>query len=126
MKTKYWIVLFVFLVAVAALVHLFISRTQTPNPIATIYQDRIPIATIILKEVDEAHEIKVTTEDGNKNIVLVEPGKISVRYATCPDQICVMQGPISNSARPIICLPHRLSIEITDCLDTGVDVVAGT
>ena len=126
MKTKYWIIIFVFLIIVACLAHFLISRSQTITPIATVYQNSVPIATIYLDEVEEPHEISVTTEDGNVNIVLIEPGQISVRYATCPDQICVMQGPISNSARPIVCLPHRLIIEITDGLDIDIDVVAGT
>jgi hypothetical protein len=126
MKTKYWILTFVLLVVVASIVHLLISRSETEGPVATVYQDSVPIATIYLNEVEESHEINVTTEDGNVNIVLVEPGQISVRYATCPDQVCVLQGPISNSARPIVCLPHRLSIEITDGSETDIDVVAGT
>jgi len=126
MKTKYWILIFAFLVVAASVTHFVMSRTQTISPVATVYQNSVPIATIYLEEVVESHKIEVTTEDGNKNIVLVEPGRISVRYATCPDQICVDQGPISNSARPIVCLPHRLSIEITDGLDIDIDVVAGT
>ena len=126
MKTKYWVIIFIFLVVVASVIYFFMSQTQTESPVATVFQDRVPIATIYLNEVEEAHEIKVTTEDGNVNIVLIEPGQISVRYATCPDQICVMQGPVSNSARPIVCLPHRLTIEITDGLDIDIDVVAGT
>jgi len=126
MKTRYWIIIFAFLVVAATGAYVWMSMQQTQNPVATVYQDRTPIATINLEEVEEPHEIKVTTEDGNINIILVEPGQISVRYATCPDQICVMQGPISSSARPIVCLPHRLSIEITDGADMDIDVIAGT
>ena len=126
MKTKYWIIIFAFLVVAAAGAYVWMSMQQTQSPVATVYQDRTPIATIHLNEVEESHEIKVTTKDGNINIVFIEPGQISVRYATCPDQICVKQGSISNSARPIVCLPHRLTIEITDGLDIDIDVVAGT
>jgi hypothetical protein len=125
MKTKSWIIIFIVVIIAALSVQLFVLSSETVSPIATIYQDRVPIAVIYLDDVEEAHEINVTTDDNNKNIVLVEPGQISVRYATCPDQVCVLQGPISSSARPIVCLPHRLSIEITDAPDEDVDIVAG-
>ena len=38
--------------------------------------------------------------------------KISIIDANCNDQICVNQGPISNTITPIICLPHKIIIKI--------------
>ena len=51
-------------------------------------------------------------EEGGSNTVQVEKGRIRVSEADCPDQICVNQGWISGGAVPIVCLPHRLMIEI--------------
>ena len=67
----------------------------------------------------------LTLEDGRgRNTVLVERGRICVSEADCPDQICVKQGWISDGTVPIVCLPHRLVIEITG--DGGdVDGAAG-
>ena len=42
----------------------------------------------------------------------MEKGRIRVSKADCPDQICANQGWISDGAVPIICLPHKLMIEI--------------
>ena len=55
----------------------------------------------------------VEDSDGGYNIVEVEPGRIRVSEADCPDQVCVRQGWIATSAAPVVCLPHGLVIEIT-------------
>lgn len=32
--------------------------------------------------------------------------------ADCPDQVCVHAGWLTDSAAPIVCLPHRLVIRL--------------
>ena len=47
----------------------------------------------------------------------VEPGRICVLDADCPDHVCMHRGWISDEREPIVCLPHQLVIEFTD--ETG-------
>lgn len=56
-------------------------------------------------------EIEIENERG-KNIVKIEAGKVNMIYADCPDQYCVFHAPIHDSYEPIVCLPHRLVVEI--------------
>ena len=42
----------------------------------------------------------------------MEQGRIRVSQADCPDQVCVDQGWIADGTVPIVCLPHKLVIEI--------------
>lgn len=42
----------------------------------------------------------------------VEPGRIRIVSATCPDQVCVRQGWISDSTVPVVCLPNQVIVEI--------------
>lgn len=78
---------------------------------ARITRDGILLEEIDLSRVDEPYSIAL--EDGSGlNTVLVEPGRIRISEADCPDQICVNQGYISDSTVPIVCLPHRLMVEI--------------
>ena len=79
--------------------------------IAVISVNGEELERIDLSKVRKAYDIDVTTEYGH-NIVHVEPGAISVTEADCPDQICVFQGKLTGSGIPIICMPHRLVIEI--------------
>ena len=54
------------------------------------------------------------------------PGGIRVSFADCPDQICVDQGWLSGGRIPIVCLPHRLVIELVEGGDDeAFDAVSG-
>ena len=112
------------LLLAAVLAHLLLAHFTRAGVIATIYQHGILIETINLDRAGDPYIIVIVGEDGAQNVVLVERGRISVSSANCPDQICVRQGPIADGTVPIVCLPHRLVIEITQGPD-GFDVAAG-
>ena len=46
------------------------------------------------------------------NLISVIDGKITMEAADCRDQICVNHKPIMAERESIICLPHKLVIEI--------------
>lgn len=46
------------------------------------------------------------------NIVTIRGGKVSVESADCRSQVCVDHRPVSRSGESIICLPHKLVVEI--------------
>lgn len=54
-----------------------------------------------------------------ENHLIVENGQAYLKDADCPDKLCVRQGAISRRGQSIICLPHKVVIEITD--DVGTD-----
>ena len=60
---------------------------------------------------DKDATITVTTDLGS-NTVLVSNGAVSVIDADCPNHDCIQQGEISNTNQQIVCLPHKLWIEI--------------
>lgn len=47
-----------------------------------------------------------------RNVLLVEEDSCRVIEADCPDQIDVLQGKIYDVGEMLVCLPHRLIIEI--------------
>ena len=112
MKTR--VILFLLLAAVAASAAWLLLRDgDTDAPTARILRDGVLLEVIDLDRVAEPRSF--TLEDGSgTNTVQVERGRIRVSAADCPDQVCVKQGWISGGAVPIICLPHRLTIEIVD------------
>ena len=122
MKNK--VILFLLLGAVAAsAAYLLLQRESVPAPVARITRDGALLEEIDLDKVDKPYSF--TLEDGRgSNTVQVDQGRIRIAEADCPDQICVNQGWISNGAVPIICLPHRLMIEIVDG-GGGLDGAAG-
>ena len=122
MKNK--VILFLLLGAVAAsAAYLLLQRESVPAPVARITRDGALLEEIDLDKVDKPYSF--TLEDGRgSNTVQVDQGRIRIAEADCPDQICVNQGWISNGAVPIICLPHRVMIEIVDG-GGGLDGAAG-
>ena len=73
---------------------------------------------ILLHEVDledpgmESQTFHILGEHGEENVVRVEHGRVCMESASCPDQVCVNQGYISNSALPIVCLPNKVIVTI--------------
>ena len=122
MKNK--VILFLLLGAVAAsAAYLLLRRESVPAPVARITRDGALLEEIDLDKVDKPYSF--TLEDGRgSNAVQVDQGRIRIAEADCPDQVCVNQGWISNGTVPIICLPHRLMIEIVDG-GGGLDGAAG-
>ena len=47
------------------------------------------------------------------NIAVIENGSVYMKYATCPDKLCMHQGKIHDSSKKIICLPNKVVIEVT-------------
>ena len=112
MRTK--VIVFCLLAAVAASVAwLLFCGESTGAPTARILRDGVLLEEIDLDQVDEPRSLVLEDESGS-NTVQVERGRIRISAADCPDQVCVKQGWISGGAVPIICLPHRLTIEIVD------------
>ncbi|MBQ1371696.1 MAG: NusG domain II-containing protein [Oscillospiraceae bacterium] len=104
-----------------------LSRVQTGH-IANLYQNAVCIRSIDLSSVREAYSFCVTDGNGYCARIEVEPGRIRVAEANCPDRICVQTGWISNGLRPIVCLPARLCIQMENAAreeENGIDAVIG-
>ena len=121
---RFWLAAFAALILLSSLSMLFMRRSAGGS-VAVITQDGAEIQRIDLSEVKESYEIKVTNPSGGYNLVLVEPGAISVIEASCPDHVCIAQGKISDSLRPIVCLPNKLMITISGGETPDIDSVSG-
>lgn len=87
-------------------------KNAVQSGIAMIYQDGTLLETINLNSVAKGYTLRVDGDNGAYNIIDIQPGKIGIIEASCPDQICVHTGYISGSVTPITCLPNHLIIKI--------------
>ena len=110
-KTRTWIILFAALLAAAALFWWLLGRRSTDSTTVQIIHDGQVIREIDLAGVKEPYEFVWEDAAGNRNLIRVEPGRIRVTEANCPDRICVEHGWLSRELPPIVCLPHRLMIQ---------------
>ena len=56
-------------------------------------------------------EIEIKTDKG-KNIVWIHDNCVEMKEADCPDKYCVKQGKITKTRQNIVCLPHKIVVEI--------------
>lgn len=57
--------------------------------------------------------VEVSTDFGN-NTVVIKKGKVTVSRADCPDGYCVSHIAVDSAGETIVCLPHRVVIEIRE------------
>lgn len=67
----------------------------------------------------ENRTIEVVSETGYNKVVL-ENGMVSMVEADCPDQYCVEHNAISKTNETIVCLPHKLVVEVLAPVEDGV------
>ena len=111
-STKFWIIIISIVLIVSMIAALAVYFLHGTGNIACIYQDGALIRRIPLDTVTAPYSFDVTWENGEKNTITVEKGRICVSSAECPDQIRVHTGWISDGITPIVCLPNHLSIRI--------------
>jgi hypothetical protein len=97
----------------------YIYRYQTPIDAVKITINGKEYATYPLNQ-DQTIQIK---NDYGENTIIISQGSVYMEYATCPDQICVKHSPLPQSTTPIICLPHKLVVEITGIQDS-IDLIS--
>ena len=64
---------------------------------------------------------RIEFSDGGYNVIAIADGYASVTEASCPDQICVHHNHIRYSGETIVCLPHKLVVEVRGGEDNGID-----
>lgn len=122
MKTRTWILILGALLVISLALSLWLFL-RPAGQIANIYRDGVCILSIDLSTVTEPETYTFTDKAGT-NVILVEPGRIRVQEADCPDQVCVKSGWLQDSAAPIVCLPHRLVIRLEASAPLAVDAIA--
>lgn len=95
-----------------------------PAVMAQIYQRGVLVKQIPLDRVGEPFSFPLKGENGAENTISVERGRIRVSHASCPDQVCVRQGWISDDSVPVVCLPNQVVIQISGG-DSDVDATTG-
>ena len=105
MKTR-WMVLILVLVCLTALGFLLLRPRGGLR--AEIWLDGVLVETVDLSALTEPVEIPV----GGHVTVLAEPGRVRILHSDCPDKLCEKMGWSSSPAKPLICLPNRVTVVV--------------
>ena len=118
---KHDLILLAVFILIAAILFLMLNRTdKTEGDYVYITLDNIEYATIPL---DKDTVLSIDSDKG-KNTVVVSDKEVYVESADCPDQICVNHEAIGYDKETIVCLPHKLVIEICSEKEADVDAIS--
>ena len=95
--------------ALLMLLVLQINRGEEGNRIQVILDGKI-YGTYSL----EKNQVIEIEEGSLYNKIRVEDGKAYMEEANCPDGYCEEQGKISRHTQTIVCLPHKLVVEVLE------------
>lgn len=104
------IILLVILIAVAVVAMLAFRIKKTEGYSIEIIHSGEVIHTMSLEK-DDTYVFK--TEAGT-NTIVVRDGEAYVIDADCPDKICEEYKPVSRVGESIICLPHKLVVQVVE------------
>lgn len=123
-KTRTWIVIIAAAALVLAAASALLLTKKAEGAVVQIIQGETVIREIDLSKVAREYSFVVEYPGGGSNTITVQPGRICVSEADCPDRICVHQGWLTDEPVPIVCLPHRLVITLKDPAPSGSDTVS--
>lgn len=104
------IIMLILLVAAGILGFISVKGLMKKGGSARVSVDGKVVKTVSL---DDEGEYRIEGKDGGYNLLIVKDGEAYLKEADCPDKLCVKQGHISKEGETIICLPHKVVIEIT-------------
>ncbi len=116
MKFKIGDIILMFILFLLSLIPtlLLYNRASLDQPVsATIQVNQNVIQEIDLTDPDELKMVEIPEIACNEDGVEIKNRAVRIRDSSCPDQICVQTGFISEPNQVIICLPHRVVIELT-------------
>ena len=105
-------------VAVLVIVAVALAAATAANALGSAVDAR----TAVIQDADgntltmplSQDDVLTVASSAGTNVIEVQAGKVRVSEADCPNQDCVDQGWISNAGQQIVCLPHKLVVNITD------------
>ncbi|MGK0605395.1 NusG domain II-containing protein [Enterococcus gilvus] len=106
------IILLLVLLSFAPVVVFSLNRASSSTQEAVLSVDGEEIKTFDLSDKSQNYTYRYEEKDGDYNLIEVKDGRIRIKEADCGDQICVRRGWIDQSGETIVCLPHKLLIEI--------------
>lgn len=110
MKIKKDILLIAIIVIIALLffllIHFFIKKDGSMVVV------KINGAIQYKGSIYQAKELVVNGYQGGSNRIVIQDGYVYMADADCPDKLCEHMGKINKIGENIVCMPHRVVVEI--------------
>ena len=118
-KADFGILTALFLLGIILSIFIFRPENEEPGKLEVRQNGKV-ILTLPLNR-DTVKTIK--TETGSYNTFSLQNGRVAMNDADCNDHTCVDTGEIGNVGESIVCLPHRLVLQITAADGNAPDAI---
>ena len=98
---KVWLIVILGIAAVCVVAMVLLYGQRQTGGMVQITQNGTVVGTL-----------RVDSDNGGYNLVVIENHTVRVAEASCPDQVCVRHGATDQTADPIACLPNGLVVEV--------------
>ena len=122
-KAKNDIILVAVILLIAAIGLLLVNITRQDGAFASVKIDGEETARYSLSD---NNTVEILTGDNGEysKTLVIENGRAYISESNCPDKICAGHKPVCYKGETIVCLPHKVVIEIvSDSSDSGLDAV---
>ncbi|CUX41142.1 NusG domain II-containing protein [Clostridium sp. C105KSO13] len=109
----------VLVIALAAILFITLTRKDGAEVVVTVNGEVYTIMSL-----DEDTTLTIGEEPDDYNVVEIKNGKVRMSEANCRDQICVNHKPIHFNNESIVCLPHKVTVEIHGGEESDIDIMA--
>lgn len=120
MKKNDVILVVVVLILAGAVFGWSVLKKQEPGARVVVTVNKEETANYSL---DEEGEYNISADNG-QNTLIIKDGKADVTEADCPDKLCVKQKEISKNGETIVCLPHKVVVEIVSAESAEMDAIS--
>ena len=108
-KIKRDIFLIAAFLCAALIIYAFLYLSSYEGDIVIVKVDGTVVKELPLNQDDE---FTVPGYHGGINSIIIRNGSVLASDADCPDKLCVKTGKINRAGETIVCLPHRVVVEI--------------
>ena len=120
-KNDIFVILILLIVALGfGLGYSIYQNATTRNPEAVVTVDGQEYGRFPL---DEPKTLRIETENGGYNVIVIEDGTADITEASCPDHICVDHRKATKNKDTITCLPNRVIVTIENGEESDVDMM---
>lgn len=109
MKRKDLILILV--IAAVALLGMGAARLLEPRDVSQV-QVTVDGAVVLNVPLSRDATYEIPQADGSLNVIEVKGGGVRMVEANCRDGVCISQGETRRAARTIVCLPHKLVVQL--------------
>ena len=121
-KNDFVIIILVLLVALAIYAGNRIINQNYSDKNVEIYSDGQLVYQSVLT--DSTNDIFIIDNELGYNKIVINDGIVSMLEADCKDQVCVLSKAIRNPGESIVCLPHKVVVQINGTAKNDIDVIS--